>query len=125
MGDRRCDLVRRGALSDLDKLRALAIYSEARLPLAPDVPTLAEVGLGQVRVADWFGVVGPAGMPDAVIARLNTELIKALRDKTVVERLAENGTVIATTSPQEMATIMRDEQASMAQLLKELGLQSK
>jgi tripartite-type tricarboxylate transporter receptor subunit TctC len=107
------------------KLRALAIYSETRLLAVPDVPTLKEVGLGQVRVGNWFGIVGPAGMPPAVIARLNSEIVKASRDKTVVERLTENGTIIATTSPEEMGAIMRDEAANMAELIKELGLQLK
>ena len=47
------------------KLRALAVDAEKRLPATPDVPTMIEVGLGSQRIADWFGLVGPAGMPDA------------------------------------------------------------
>ena len=77
----------------------------------------------QERVGNWFGIIGPAGMPEAVVARLNDEIVKASRDKTVIERLTENGTIIATTTPQEMATIMRDEAANISELIKELGLQ--
>ena len=105
------------------KLRPLAISSDMRLPAVRDVPTLNEVGLEQVRVGNWFGIIGPAGMPEAVVARLNDEIVKASRDKTVIERLTENGTIIATTTPQEMATIMRDEAANISELIKELGLQ--
>ncbi len=63
------------------KLRALAVDAEERLPATPDVPTMIEVGLGSHRIADWFGLVGPAGMPDAVVARINAEIRKAARDQ--------------------------------------------
>ena len=52
---------------DGGKLRALAVDAETRLPATPDVPTLIEVGLARERIANWFGLVGPAGMPDAVV----------------------------------------------------------
>ena len=105
------------------KLRALAVDGEARLPVAGSVPTLAEVGLGEVRIANWFGLVGPAGMPAAVTERLNAEVQKAARDETVIKKLTDNGTLIATSSSQEMAVLMRNEAKEMAVLIKELGLQ--
>ena len=63
------------ARANLDggKLRALAVDAETRLPATPDVPTLIEVGLARERIANWFGLVGPAGMPGAVVERLNAE----------------------------------------------------
>ncbi len=110
---------------DAKKLRALAVDAEARLPATPDVPTLIDVGLARERIANWFGLVGPAGMPDAVVAKLNAEFRKAARDETVIKRLTDNGTLIATTSPQEMGAMMRDEARNMAELVKALGLQVK
>lgn len=107
------------------KLRALAIDGETRLPAAADVPTLAEIGLSEVRIANWFGLVGPANMPSALVARLNAEVVKASRDETVIKKLTDNGTLIATASPQEMASMMQDEATNMAALIKELGLQVK
>jgi tripartite-type tricarboxylate transporter receptor subunit TctC len=105
------------------KLRALAVDGEARLPVAGNVPTLAEVGLGDVRIANWFGLVGPAGMPAAVTDRLNTEVQRAARDDTLIKKLTDNGTLISTSSSQEMGAMMRNEAREMATLIKELGLQ--
>jgi tripartite-type tricarboxylate transporter receptor subunit TctC len=115
------------ARANLDggKLRALAVDAETRLPATPDVPTLIEVGLARERIANWFGLVGPAGMPDAVVARLNAEFIKASRDPAVIKRLTDSGTLIATSSPQEMGAMMREEAKNMAELIKALGLQVK
>jgi tripartite-type tricarboxylate transporter receptor subunit TctC len=107
------------------KLRALAVDAETRLPATPDVPTFIEVGLARERIANWFGLVGPAGMPDAVVSRLNAEIRKAAEDPTVIKRLTDNGTLIATSSPQEMGAMMRDEARNMAELVKALGLQVK
>ncbi len=115
------------ARANLDggKLRALAVDAETRLPATPDVPTLIEVGLARERIANWFGLVGPAGMPDAVVARLNAEFVKAARDPSVIKRLTEGGTLVASTTPQEMGAMMRDEAKNMAELVKALGLQVK
>lgn len=115
------------ARANLDggKLRALAIDSETRLPTTPDVPTLIEVGLARERIANWFGLVGPAGLPEAVVARLNAEFVKAAQDAAVIKRLTDGGTLVATSSPQEMGAMMRDEARNMAELVKTLGLQVK
>jgi tripartite-type tricarboxylate transporter receptor subunit TctC len=107
------------------KLRALAVDADTRLAATPDVPTLVEVGLGNERIANWFGLVGPAGMADAVVARINAEIVKASRDQSVIRRLTDNGTLIATTTPQEMAAMIRDEVVNTGELVKALGLQVK
>jgi len=107
------------------KLRALVVDAEKRLPATPDVPTMIEAGLGSHRIADWFGLVGPPGMPDALVARINAEIVKASREASVVRRLTEGGTLIATTTPQEMATMIRDEVKNTGALVKALGLQVK
>jgi tripartite-type tricarboxylate transporter receptor subunit TctC len=110
---------------DGGKLRALAVDAETRMSATPTVPTFIEVGLARERISNWFGLVGPAGMPEAVVARLNAEFVKAARDPAVVKRLTEGGTLVATTSPQEMGAMMREEAKTMAELVKALGLQVK
>jgi tripartite-type tricarboxylate transporter receptor subunit TctC len=107
------------------RLRALAVDADRRLPATPEVPTLIEVGLARERIANWFGLVGPAGIPDAVVARINAEVVKAAGDESVIRRLTEGGTLIATTTPQEMGAMMRDEAKNVAELIKALGLQAK
>ena len=114
------------ARANLDggKLRALAVDAEMRLPATPDVPTLIEVGLARERIANWFGLVGPAGMPGAVAERFNAEFLKAARDPAVIKRLTDSGALIANSTPQEMGAMMRDEAKNMAELIKALGLQA-
>jgi tripartite-type tricarboxylate transporter receptor subunit TctC len=102
------------------KLRALA--TDVRWSGLPGVPTLAELGYGNEKVGNWFGVAGPVGMPPALVHKLNAEFVKASRDGDLVKRLAENGTLIATSTPEEMRGLMIDEVATMDTLVKTLNL---
>ena len=73
------------------KLRALAIASSQRHAQAPDVPTTAEAGLPQLAVENWTAVMAPAGTPDAVVARLGTELGKIMASADIEERARTQG----------------------------------
>jgi tripartite-type tricarboxylate transporter receptor subunit TctC len=102
------------------KLRALA--TDVRWSGLPGVPTLTELGYGNEKVGNWFGVAGPVGMPPALVQKLNAEFVKASRDSELVKRLAENGTLIAISTPEEMRGLMVDEVATMDTLVKTLNL---
>ena len=104
------------------KLKALAVDADARLSVMPDVPTLTEAGLGQTKVASWFALAAPAGTPNNVVQRLRDEFIKASRDPQLQRRLAENGTLINTSTPEQMAKLLAEEVDSTNQLVKSLGL---
>lgn len=110
---------------DAKNLRALAVDADARLSALPDVPTLTEVGLGQYKVGDWFGLVAPAGTPKPVVAKLNQEFVKAARTPELIKRLVDNGNLIATTTPEEMSRIVTEEVKNMEQLIRTLGLAPK
>ena len=71
------------------KLIAYAVTSRERLPMLPDVPTVAEAGLPGYDSTGWFGVVAPADTPAPVVARLNAEINAALNDETGEERDAQ------------------------------------
>ena len=73
------------------KLRVLAVTTEKRLDELPDVPTLAESGLAGFEATLWFGVVAPKGVPDAVIARLNREIVSAIAEPDVRNAWAVQG----------------------------------
>ncbi len=107
------------------KLRALAIDADKRWEGMPDVPTLTELGFGKEKVASWFAVAAPAGTPPAIIRKLNEEFIKASRDPDVVRRLTENGSPIATTTPEQMAKLMAEEWEHTVKLVQELDLKQK
>ncbi len=84
------------------RLRALAVTSAQRLPMLPEVPTLAESGLPGFDVQSWFGLAAPAGTPAPVIARLNAELNKALAAPDVRKRLQDLAATPAPGTPEQM-----------------------
>lgn len=83
------------------KLRALAVASERRLPYLPDVPTAGEAGLSGFDATVWWGVVAPARTPQPVVNRLNDEVNKSLRDPAVAKRLEDAGVVITPQTPEQ------------------------
>jgi tripartite-type tricarboxylate transporter receptor subunit TctC len=110
---------------DAKNLRALAVDADARLSALPDVPTLTEAGLGQYKVADWFGLVAPAATPKPVVAKLNQEFVKAARTPELIKRLIDNGNAIASSTPEEMSRLVIEEVKNMEQLIATLGLKPK
>ncbi len=107
-----------------NKLRALAIDSDKRWEGMLEVPTLTELGYKE-KVASWFAVAAPAGTPPAIVKRLNEEFIKASRDPELVRRLRENGTPIATSTPDEMTKLLADEWDNTVKLVQLLDLKQK
>jgi tripartite-type tricarboxylate transporter receptor subunit TctC len=73
------------------QLHGLAVTSAARSPAAPDIPTMAESGLTGYETATWYGIMGPAGIPTQIVARLNTEVNKALKNPDFLKRIASLG----------------------------------
>jgi tripartite-type tricarboxylate transporter receptor subunit TctC len=104
------------------KLKALAVDADARLSVMPDVPTLTEAGLGQTKVASWFALAAPAGTPSNIVQKLHDEFVKASRNPDLQRRLTENGTIINTSSPEQMSKLLAAEVESTNQLVKTLGL---
>jgi tripartite-type tricarboxylate transporter receptor subunit TctC len=104
------------------KLKALAVDADARLSVMPDVPTLTEAGLGQTKVASWFALAAPAGTPNNVVQKLRDEFVKASHDPQLQRRLIENGTLINTSTPEQMAKLLAEEVDSTNRLVKSLGL---
>ncbi|RZS84500.1 Bug family tripartite tricarboxylate transporter substrate binding protein [Pigmentiphaga kullae] len=85
------------------KLRVLAVMSAERAPSMPQVPTFREEGYDQVQVDVWYGLLAPAGTPDAVVRKLNAEANEALKNKDVVASLAKVGIEPAGGTPARMA----------------------
>ena len=106
------------------KLRALAVTSEQRSRAAPEVPTMAEAGYPGVVFNLWVGMLAPAETPPDIIAKLNAEAAKAAQSREVRERLAGEGTDPYTTSPAQMAEIMRNETAQWAKVIKAANIKT-
>jgi tripartite-type tricarboxylate transporter receptor subunit TctC len=106
------------------KLRALGVSGLNRLSAAPDVPTVAEAGLPGFEASQWYGIVAPAGTPDAVVARLNTEIVKAMADPAVIERLAQEGAESWTTTPDAFRAHIISETARWAEVVRKAGIRA-
>jgi tripartite-type tricarboxylate transporter receptor subunit TctC len=105
------------------KLRALGVSGLSRLAAAPDVPTVAEAVPG-FEASQWYGIVAPAGTPDAVVARLNAEIVKAMADPAVVERLAQEGAEAWTTTPDAFRSHITTETARWAEVVRKAGIRA-
>ena len=105
------------------RLRALAVGSDKRFAVLPDVPTMKEAGVdGDILVPTFFALLAPAGTPPAVVARLNAEMRKALADPAIAERLTTAGLVVNGSSPEVMANTVRQDNARLGALVKAIGL---
>ena len=99
------------------KLKALAITSEKRSPLLPQVPTLEESGIKDVNVYSWQGIAAPKGLPADVKAKLHGALVGALNNEEVKKRLTEQGFEIVADSPQEFTKFQAQELARWKQVV--------
>ena len=106
------------------KLRLLAVTTRERLPQFPDVPTMSESGLPGFEFNSWFTLMAPARTPKPIIARLNEEVMKALADPDVRERLNAQGLTVRGSSPEELATATRAQLAKYAGVMKEANIKN-
>jgi tripartite-type tricarboxylate transporter receptor subunit TctC len=104
------------------KVRVLAIGSAQRSKLLPDVPTLAEVGVPNSEVYAFQGVLGPAGMPRAIVSRLNAELNKAFSAPAVQKRFTDFGMEALPGTPEQFATLSRSEATRWGPIIKAQGI---
>jgi tripartite-type tricarboxylate transporter receptor subunit TctC len=103
------------------KLKAIAVTSPQRSPVAPEVPTVAESGLPGYEVFAWNGLLAPAGTPPAVITRLGEEMKKALNLPEVKEKFALQGFAATHTTPEATAAFVRAEVDKWARAVKLSG----
>jgi tripartite-type tricarboxylate transporter receptor subunit TctC len=97
------------------RLRLLAVASERRDPNLPDLPTMAEAGVADFRVAGWFGLVAPAATPDAIVERLNAEIRTVLGSDEVRRRIAELGASPAPGSAADFGRLLASERRQWAE----------
>ncbi|HYC45987.1 MAG TPA: tripartite tricarboxylate transporter substrate binding protein [Burkholderiales bacterium] len=101
------------------RLRALAVASAQRVPQLPDVPTMRESGVPDFEVNSWYGVCAPAGVPTALLDKLNADVHAVMRIPEVEQRLTELGMPPAPTTREEFDKFMRAEIARWAQVIRD------
>jgi tripartite-type tricarboxylate transporter receptor subunit TctC len=106
------------------RLVVLAAAGDRRSALAPDVPTLAELGYPNVEADLWYGMLAPAGTPRDIVARVNADMTKALALPEVRSALAAQGMEVAPSSPEDMAALMRSDAARWAGVVKQAGIKA-
>ena len=104
------------------KVKAIASGGRQRTPVLPDVPTLGETYPGFEQIS-WFGVLGPAGLPREVSARVHRDMGRTLAVPEVRERLSERGFDVAASSPDEFLRLVRAESDKLGQLIRQNNIQ--
>ncbi|HTD89111.1 MAG TPA: tripartite tricarboxylate transporter substrate binding protein [Burkholderiales bacterium] len=103
------------------RLRALAVGGDKRSALLPELPTVAESGL-QFNTSGWYGVLGPAGLPRALVTRLRNDTLRALAAPDTKERLSALAVEVIGSTPEAFATQLRQEYAQWGKVVKAAGL---
>jgi len=104
------------------RIRALAISSAVRSPVAPDLPTIAESGFPGFEVIGWFGWLAPAKTPKEVVDRLNRDIVRILQLPAVRERLLSMSTVPVGNTSRQFEVFIRAERDKWAKVVKEAGI---
>lgn len=106
------------------KIRALATTGAKRVAAAPDVPTMEEAGLPGYEYSAWMGVAVPAGTPAAIVARLNTELVRALGTPAAQAWFASQGGEVIADSPEVFARTVQSDHARWRQIIREANIKA-
>ena len=104
-------------------LRPIALGAPQRAPTAPDVPTTAEVGMPDILIENWYGMVAPAKTPTNIVAALNRIANEAMADPSVKEKLADQGLTVAGDTPEHFRGYIEAETRKWAKVIKDSGVE--
>jgi tripartite-type tricarboxylate transporter receptor subunit TctC len=105
-------------------LHPIALGAKQRAPQAPDVPTTAEVGMPDLLIENWYGMVAPAATPPEVIARLNRITTEAMSDPQVKEKLGDQGLTMVPQMPDEFRAYIVSETKKWAKVIRDAGVET-
>jgi tripartite-type tricarboxylate transporter receptor subunit TctC len=103
-------------------LRPIALGAPRRAPTAPDVPTTAEVGMPDILIENWYGMIAPAGTPENIVTLLNAITNEAMNEPQVKQKLADQGLTVAGNTPRQFRDYIRSETTKWARVIKAAGL---
>ncbi len=105
------------------RVRLIGVTSAKRSKFLPEIPSIAESGLPGYEFDSWFGLLGPAGTPRAIVEQVNAAVGKLLRDPVILERLAKQGIEPQALSSEEFSRLLRADFDKMARVVKASGAQ--
>ena len=103
-------------------LRPIALAALQRAPASPDVPTTAEVGMPDLLIENWYGMIAPAATPEKIVATLNRITNEAMRDPQVKQKLADQGLTVAGDTPEHFRDYIAAETQKWAKVIKDAGV---
>jgi tripartite-type tricarboxylate transporter receptor subunit TctC len=104
-------------------LRPIALGAPERAPTAPEVPTTAEVGMPDLLIENWYGMVAPAKTPEAIVATINRIANEAMADPSVKQKLADQGLTLAGDTPEHFRGYIEAETKKWAKVIKDAGVE--
>ena len=105
------------------RMRALAVTTDGkRAPSMPDVPSMSEAGVSGMTIYVWFGFVGPAGIPKAIVNKLHAEVVKALAASSVKNQFTGQDAELVGSSPAEFSKLIHNELQRWAEVIKSAGI---
>ncbi len=105
------------------QVKILAVLEPARFSKLPDVPSMSEIIPAFRKPSSWFGFFGPPGLPEPIVSRLNTEMMKALKDPGIEQNFATNGYAVIGGTPQQFADLLKDGLQRYGAIIKSAGIQ--
>jgi tripartite-type tricarboxylate transporter receptor subunit TctC len=104
------------------KLKPIALGARQRAPTAPDVPTTAEVGMPDLLIENWYGMIAPAGTPEKIVAEINRVANEAMNDPQVKQKLADQGLTVAGDTPEQFRAFIDSETTKWAKVMRDAGV---
>ena len=101
------------------RVRAIAVTGQKRSPSEPNIPTFKELGYPGFDGQQWYGIAGPAGMPDSIVTKLNSELNKVLANPEFAEKMASESMTVIPMSPQQFGSYIKDDIARWSKVAKD------
>lgn len=105
------------------RLRVLATTLNERSPLMPDVPSFPETGQPKLPIGPWFALVGPAGLPREIVARMNKEMVATLGKPSVKEAMLRHGFMTKSSTPEALTAYLKEQQGVWKSALKTAGVE--
>jgi tripartite-type tricarboxylate transporter receptor subunit TctC len=105
-------------------LHGIALGARERAPSAPDVPTTAQVGMPDLLIENWYGMIAPAKTPESIVAALNRIANEAMADPSVQQKLADQGLTVAGDTPEQFRGYIDAETRKWARVIKQSGVET-
>ncbi|WP_284334609.1 Bug family tripartite tricarboxylate transporter substrate binding protein [Comamonas sp. NoAH] len=104
------------------QIKAIAVSSPQRVAILPDVPTVAEAALPGFEADQWYGIVGPAGMPKEVVSKLNAQINASLKSQAILERLQSEGAQPMPSTPEVFGQLISKDMERWSKVIKTTGM---